>query len=530
MTPDIPPPPATAPGGDPAGSGSLYDPTGQGEVHLLARARSGDPGAMGDIYQRYRDRIYGLARRVLGDDEEAADITQETFARFLRDLRGIRGERAGPWLFRVARNLATDRLRARTLRGLLPFPSGPPGEEVTRTSAEPADEGADPAAAYARAEGESELATALARLPTGYRVALHLRETEDLSYREMAEVLGTSVPAVESLLFRSRRRLREEYESMTAALVRGAHCRRVEPWLSMHLDRELDPARSRQVEVHLVACDTCQGRAATMRRARHAHRALAVAPIPAALAADLDTQVAGWISRAAAAGPAAGAAAIGAGAAAAGGGSIGAGALTGAAAASIPIAAKIVAALAIGVGAAVGAVPELRDAVVQGISGPDRSLPHEAPPSAAPPGARSTSGPTVAPATTPATTPATGSDVTAAPTATAAPSATATAVTTAGRPTATPLGSAAPAGASGAPSGIPSAAPATTPGPTGGATAEPATSPSAGGSPTAAPAASAAPAPTEVPPGPATSTTSAPAPASTATPTPAPTATPATGP
>lgn len=521
--------PSAAPGGPPAGSGPPLDPTRLMEADLLARARSGDQGAMGDVYHRYRDGIYRLAKGVLRDDEDAADVTQETFARFLRDLRDIRGASAGPWLFRVARNLATDRLRARTLRGMLPLPSRAPDEEAPGTRGEPADERADPAAAYTRAEVERELAMALARLPTDYRVVLHLREAEDLSYREIAEVLGTSVPAVESLLFRSRRRLREEYESMMATLVRGAHCRRVEPWLSMHLDRELDAARARQVEAHLVACDTCQGRAATMRRARHAHRALALAPIPSAIAADLDAKVAGWVATAAATGPAAaGAAGLGLGAASSGVSAVASG-VAGVVAGSAPLAVKIIAALALGVGAAAATVPEIRDALVQPFAGPGPAAPREVPSSSTAP-AEATPRvlvPTAGPSATPARD---AGSPTVTPTATAVP------VRTADPATAPPR-SAPPVDASGAPPAAPSAAPATTttaaPAPV--ATAQPAASaaPSAGASPAAAPTAAPTTAPTAAPiasatPAPATApgpTAAPPAPAASPAPAPTPAAT-----
>jgi len=144
--------------------------------------------------------VLGLCRLLLRDHHEAEDAAQQTFVSAYRSLlRGTEPREPGPWLAAIARNECRARLRRRAKAPLAL--DGEVELELADTSdlAELADQ---------RAE-LSQLASEIAKLPSRQREALALRDFLGLSYEEVASTLSVSVPVVESLLFRARRRLRD---------------------------------------------------------------------------------------------------------------------------------------------------------------------------------------------------------------------------------------------------------------------------------------------------------------------------------
>ena len=173
------------------------------DAELLARMAGGDEAAFRTLTVRKLPRLHGLALRLLGDPAEADDVAQDAFLRTWRQAGAWRPGQArfDTWLHRVVLNLCYDRLRRRR-----ETPVADPPEQVD--PALPADQ---------RIEGDEtarRVQAALARLPPRQREAIMLQIYQELSNIEIAEVLGVSVEALESLLSRARRALRSMLEEV----------------------------------------------------------------------------------------------------------------------------------------------------------------------------------------------------------------------------------------------------------------------------------------------------------------------------
>ncbi|MFT3972631.1 MAG: RNA polymerase sigma factor [Amaricoccus sp.] len=166
------------------------------DATLLAQYAGGDRAAARLLTARHAPRVFAVARRMLGDPAEAEDVTQETMLRLWRIAPDWQPGQAalGTWLHRVAANLCIDRLRRR--------------REVTSDGVpERADEAPGALARIEADDRAAALHAALGELPDRQRLAIVLRHFEERSNPEIAEILDTSVEAVESLLGRARRDL-----------------------------------------------------------------------------------------------------------------------------------------------------------------------------------------------------------------------------------------------------------------------------------------------------------------------------------
>jgi RNA polymerase sigma-70 factor (ECF subfamily) len=169
----------------------------QADAALIARVGDGDSTACRALVDAHLGRIHAFAWRMLGDAGEAEDVAQEAFIRLWRQAGRWRAEaRAGTWLHRVARNLCIDRLRRRreTQGDLVP---------------EQADPAPGPMAARHRDQVAGAIRAALAGLPERQRAAISLAHYQELGNIEAAAIMEISVEALESLLSRGRRGLRE---------------------------------------------------------------------------------------------------------------------------------------------------------------------------------------------------------------------------------------------------------------------------------------------------------------------------------
>jgi RNA polymerase sigma-70 factor (ECF subfamily) len=163
-----------------------------------------------EVYERFRTPIWRLARRLTRDEEEAFDTTQEIFLRVWKGLPGFRGEaRLSTWVFQIAWNY----LRAyRRKKGRQMEIVGDTVDGTPRVIDDVPDRAPDPERAAASRELLARVDGALRRLPEHQRVVVWLRDGEDLSYQEIAEVLDVPVGTVRSRLARARDALRHLVE------------------------------------------------------------------------------------------------------------------------------------------------------------------------------------------------------------------------------------------------------------------------------------------------------------------------------
>jgi RNA polymerase sigma-70 factor (ECF subfamily) len=168
---------------------------------LLEQARQGDSGAFTSLVERYQDELYTMALRLLGTPADAADVVQETFLRAYMNLPKLRAVSVRGWLFRVAVNAARD-VQRRTVRR----PSSPLEDGEGKVLELPAP-GLGPEAAAEARERAVAIREALLALPVDYRVAVVLRDVNDLSYEEIAVVLKVPLGTVKSRLSRARLQL-----------------------------------------------------------------------------------------------------------------------------------------------------------------------------------------------------------------------------------------------------------------------------------------------------------------------------------
>lgn len=212
-----------------APSGLASKPQGlRPDVALLQRAQDGDRGAYGQIVLLYQDRLYNAVLRLVGDREEARELTQEAFMRGLMKIDGFRGD-ASPytWLFRIAVNLAISHLRKvnrfRTFSLDRPGGGGRGGRYAEDDQASSlVDRVARDRAVAAppdRVEGRERdqvVLSALGRLDAEYRAVLVMRDIEGFDYQQMADILGLPLGTLKSRLFRARMALRDELKAYLA--------------------------------------------------------------------------------------------------------------------------------------------------------------------------------------------------------------------------------------------------------------------------------------------------------------------------
>lgn len=177
---------------------------------LMARFAIGDTCAARQLAVRHTPRVLSVSYRVLGDYSEAEDVAQEAMLRLWQMASDWRPgvARVSTWLYRVATNLSLDRLRQRKRR--LRYSSGEDRSNTATDVNEIADVSASAEQKLLETDRANALHGALATLPERCRVAVTLRHIEQLSNPEIADILNTSVEAVESLTARGRRSLAKQ--------------------------------------------------------------------------------------------------------------------------------------------------------------------------------------------------------------------------------------------------------------------------------------------------------------------------------
>ena len=215
------------------------------------------------LYQQHVHAVYRYALAVLHNEADAEDVTQTTFLSAYRAFqRGERPHRPHNWLIKIAHNVCRQRFRDSSRRP----------QEVEF------DEGLAAATTHDDdVPTAGEIRQALGFLAFNQRAALVMRELEGRSYAEIAQILDLSVGAVETLLFRARRALREQLEG-------GLTCEEAERTLSLLNEQRLSSSERGALRAHLRECKDCAVLERRQRAQRAALKNLGAVPLPASLA------------------------------------------------------------------------------------------------------------------------------------------------------------------------------------------------------------------------------------------------------
>jgi RNA polymerase sigma-70 factor (ECF subfamily) len=228
---------------------------------LLAQKPRSDRG-FERLYKRHVGDVYRYALAVMRNPTDAEDVTQTTFLNAYRAYveKGSRPEKPQNWLIAIAHNVCRQRFRQTARR---------PSEVSFEDDIADTVVDDDPLSA-------EDIRRALGHLAFNQRAALVMRELEGRSYAEIAEILEVSTSAVETLIFRARRALREQLEGSFT-------CGEAEFAISRQLDGRLPRGERGQLRAHLRECSECAGFARRQRAQRGALKTLALVPVPSSL-------------------------------------------------------------------------------------------------------------------------------------------------------------------------------------------------------------------------------------------------------
>lgn len=188
------------------------------EAELIRQAKTGDAAAFEALVRGRHQRVYWIAYQVVGNREDAKDVAQAVFIRLWRVLPKY-DERFpfSTWLYRITMNLAIDHIRRETRHRH----DDEPDEDRYLGSGEPSSAAATPGAGLARAEIQRIFDELAGRLAPQQRAAFVLREMEELTSEEVADILGVSASTVRNHVFQARRILRAELERRYPEYVPG---------------------------------------------------------------------------------------------------------------------------------------------------------------------------------------------------------------------------------------------------------------------------------------------------------------------
>ena len=182
------------------------------DAALVQALRQGEPAAAEQLVNTYGDRVYRLAIRITGLNEDAEEVAQDALWTAARKIQMFKGDAAfGSWLYRITANAAYQKLRARKGRQHeLPWEQLLPALDEEGRHFEPMDDWSPRVDEHAlQGELREVLTTAIEGLPPDYRTAFVMHDMEGLSNPEITETLGISLPAVKSRVHRSRLFLRQ---------------------------------------------------------------------------------------------------------------------------------------------------------------------------------------------------------------------------------------------------------------------------------------------------------------------------------
>ncbi len=181
-------------------------------LHANSESTAATPMTFEALYERYEKAIFNLVYRLVGDFEDATDLTSQTFLHALRAYDRFRGDaQAYTWLYRIAVNLCKNHFRKRDREARFQLisidaPINADGDEVER---EIVDDSQSPERLMVGKELQEKIQEAIMNLSEDLRTVILLRDVQGLSYQEIADITKCSVEAVKSRIFRARGHLRK---------------------------------------------------------------------------------------------------------------------------------------------------------------------------------------------------------------------------------------------------------------------------------------------------------------------------------
>ncbi len=182
---------------------------GQADAALVSALQAGEEDAYETLIQRYQTSVYNLVYRLLDDPEDAPDVLQEVFLKVFRKISAFRAQASlKTWIYRIAVNEALNHRRSflRHRRQEIALGGGEEGVDLADNLA---DHGPSPFERACDAETQRLIEAALAEINPDFRTVVVLRDLEELSYEEIAEVLQVNLGTVKSRILRGREALRK---------------------------------------------------------------------------------------------------------------------------------------------------------------------------------------------------------------------------------------------------------------------------------------------------------------------------------
>jgi RNA polymerase sigma-70 factor (ECF subfamily) len=181
------------------------------DAALMLRVKQGDTAAFTELVDKYKQPVINLAIRTLRDATEAEDLAQNVFVQVYKSAHRYRiSAKFSTWLFTIARNLCLNEIRRRSRHPAESIDAAHPEQEDQPLHQYEDKKISAPPEIVLQRELEAKIAEVLAGLPENQRTAILLCRQEELSYEEIAEVLGCSLSATKSLIHRGRETLKEK--------------------------------------------------------------------------------------------------------------------------------------------------------------------------------------------------------------------------------------------------------------------------------------------------------------------------------
>ena len=214
------------------------------ECALLRAAKTGDSVAFEILCKQSANTVFHLARRIMRNNEDAEDVVQESFQRAFIHLQNFNGDsRFSTWLSRIVINTALMKLRKKHHLLNVSLDESPAEQPFSRIDLE--DQELNPEQLYAQNERQRILSELMKELTPGTRKAIELRELDERSTEETAQIMGISVGAVKARVFHGRRKLRERLQRYAGSARTSAR------------DTSPTTGNTRHISQDQIACNAC---------------------------------------------------------------------------------------------------------------------------------------------------------------------------------------------------------------------------------------------------------------------------------